>query len=324
MRVVDSHTAGEPTRTIVEGGPDLDSDLGAGPLAERAARFAAGHAWVRRALLTEPRGFDAMVGALLCAPADPSCATGVIFFNTAGNLGMCGHGTIGVAATLAFLGRIGPGAHRIETPVGIVTADLKTANTAAVENVESYRLHAGATVEVEGLGAVTGDVAWGGNWFFLCRDAPAPLETAHIPALTEAAMKVRAALAGAGITGADGAEIDHIEFFGPPVSAGADSRNFTLCPGSAYDRSPCGTGTSAKLACLAAEGALAPGAAWVQESIIGSTYRAHYRTGSGGGIVPTVEGQAFVVGETVLHFAPDDPYRTGIGPPFLVGEAAGR
>ena len=324
MRVVDSHTAGEPTRTIVEGGPDLESDPGTGTLAERAARFAADRAWVRRALLTEPRGFDAMVGALLCAPDDPSCATGVIFFNTAGNLGMCGHGTIGVAATLAFLGRIAPGTHRFQTPVGVVTVVLKTVNTAAVENVESYRLHAGVTVEVEGLGAVTGDVAWGGNWFFLSKEPPAPLETAHIPALIDAALKVHAALARAGITGASGAEIDHIEFFGSPVSPAADSRNFTLCPGGAYDRSPCGTGTSAKLACLAAEGALAPGETWIQESIIGSTYRAHYRAGAGGGIVPTVEGQAYVVGETVLHFAPDDPYRTGIGSPFLVGDAAGR
>ena len=319
MRVVDSHTAGEPTRTIVEGGPDL----GAGTLAERAARFETGHAWVRNALLTEPRGFDAMVGALLCPPDDPACATGVVFFSTAGNLGMCGHGTIGVAATLAFLGRIAPGLHRFETPVGAVTVDLKTANAVAVENVESYRLHADATVDVEGLGAVTGDVAWGGNWFFLCRNAPLPLETEHIPALSVAALKVRAALARDGITGASGAEIDHIEFFGPPVSAAADSRNFTLCPGGAYDRSPCGTGTSAKLACLAADGALAPGDVWVQESIIGSTYRAHYRPGAGGGIVPTVEGEAFVVGETVLHFASADPYRTGIGSPFLVGEAVG-
>lgn len=320
MRVIDSHTAGEPTRTIVDGGPDL----GAGTLAERSAQFGAGHGWVRSALLTEPRGFDAMVGALLCPPDDPSCATGVIYFNTAGNLGMCGHGTIGVAATLAFLGRIAPGRHRIETPVGVVTVELKTANTAAVENVESYRLHAGVTVEAEGFGRIAGDVAWGGNWFFLCKEPPLPLEMDHIPALTDAAMKVRAALARAGITGADGAEIDHIEFFGPPVSAEADSRNFTLCPGSAYDRSPCGTGTSAKLACLAAEGDLAPGETWVQESIIGSTYRAHYRTGAAGGIVPTVEGQAFVVGEAVLHFAPDDPYRGGIGSPFLVGAAAGR
>ncbi len=324
MRVIDSHTAGEPTRTIVEGGPYLDSGLGAGTLAERAARFEAGDGWVRSALLTEPRGFDAMVGALLCPPDDPACETGVIFFNPVGKIGMCGHGTIGVAATLAFLGRIAPGTHRFETPVGIVSVDLRDANTAAVENVESYRTQAGVTVEAEGLGRVTGDVAWGGNWFFLCQEAPLPLAMENIPALTEAAARVRIALAQAGIAGDDGSEIDHIEFFGPPVSADAGSRNFTLCPGGAYDRSPCGTGTSAKLACLAADGALAPGALWVQESIIGSTYRAHYRPGARGGIVPTIEGQAFVVGETRLHFAPDDPYRAGIGSPFLVGGGGGR
>ena len=319
MRLIDSHTAGEPTRTIVEGGPDL----GAGTLAERAVRFEADEGWCRSALLTEPRGFDAMVGALLCPPDDPSCETGAIFFNTAGNLGMCGHGTIGVAATLAFLGRIAPGAHRFETPVGIVSVDLLSANIAAVENVESYRTLADATVEIEGLGRVTGDVAWGGNWFFLCPEAPQPLAMENIPALTDAAARVRLALAQAGIAGDDGAEIDHIEFFGPPVSTEADSRNFTLCPGGAYDRSPCGTGTSAKLACLAADATLAPGEAWVQESIIGSTYRAHYRPGANGGVIPTVIGESFVVGETLLRFEPDDPYRAGIGSPFLVDGGGG-
>ena len=311
MRVIDSHTEGEPTRAIVDGGPELR----AGSLAERAVRFEARHAWIRSALLTEPRGFDAMVGALLCPPDDPSCAAGIVFFDTAGNLGMCGHGTIGVAATLAFLGRIAPGTHRFETPVGVVAVETKSANEMAVENVESYRWEAGASVEVEGLGRVTGDVAWGGNWFFQCPQAPLPLEMENVPALTDAAARVQAALARAGIAGADGARVDHIQFFGPPSSAAADSRNFTLCPGGAYDRSPCGTGTSARLACLAADGTLAPGETWVQESIVGSTYRAHYRPGAGGGIVPTVAGRAFVVGETVLHFAPDDPYRTGIGPP---------
>ena len=309
VRVVDSHTAGEPTRVIVEGGPDL----GTGALAERAVRFEADHAWIRRALLTEPRGFDGMVGALLCPPDDPSCAAGVVYFDTAGNLGMCGHGTIGVTATLAFLGRIAPGIHRIETPVGVVTVAAENANAVALENIESYRSQAGVSVEVDGLGRIVGDVAWGGNWFFLCEQAPLPLEMDNIPALTDAASRLRAALAMVGIRGAGGAPIDHIEFFGPPTGSAANSRNFTLCPGGAYDRSPCGTGTSARLACLAADGALAPGETWVQESIIGSTYRARYRPGTGGGIVPTIEGESFVVGETVLHFAPDDPYRTGIG-----------
>ncbi len=313
MRVIDSHTAGEPTRTIVEGGPDL----GTGSLADRAARLEADEGWLRRAILTEPRGFDAMVGALLCPPDDPACATGVIFFNTAGNLGMCGHGAIGVAATLAFLGRIGPGSHRLQTPVGTVPVALETANAAAVENVESWRFRAGVGVEVAGLGRVRGDVAWGGNWFFLCERAPLPLDIAHVAGLSAAAAQVRAALAAAGIAGADGSEIDHIAFLGPPASAGADSRSFVLCPGGAWDRSPCGTGTAAWLACLAADGRLAPGETWVQESILGSTYRAHYRPGARGGAIATIAGEAFVVGETVLRFEPGDPYRTGIAARIL-------
>jgi len=309
MRIIDSHTAGEPTRTIIDGAPDL----GAGSLAERAARFDREHGWVRTALLTEPRGFDAMVGALLCPPNDPSCTTGVIFFKTAGSLGMCGHGSIGVAVTLFELGRIEPGRHRFETPVGMVTVDLHGPNTASVENVESYRHAAGVTVDVAALGSVTGDVAWGGNWFFLCQSPPAPLVPASIPRLTDAAAGIRAALAAQGIAGADGGEIDHIEFFGPPEAADADSRSFVLCPGGAYDRSPCGTGTSAKLACLAADGKLTPGDLWVQESIIGSRYHTTYRPGPGGGVVATITGDAFVVADATLKFQADDPYRSGIG-----------
>lgn len=254
-----------------------------------------------------------MVGALLCPPDDPACETGVIFFNTAGNLGMCGHGAIGVAATLAFQGRITPGRHRFETPVGIVTIDLNTANEAAVENVESFRHLKAVGVHVDDLGTVTGDVAWGGNWFFLANETPVALKRDNITALTSAAARIRRALAANGITGTDGAEIDHVEFFGPPEAHSADSRNFVLCPGGAYDRSPCGTGTSAKLACLAADGVLTAGQTWVQESVIGSTYRATYRPGRNGGVIPTVVGEAFVVGEVALHFDPRDPYRAGIG-----------
>lgn len=309
MRVIDSHTAGEPTRTIIEGGPDL----GAGTLAKRAALFEAEHGWVRPALLTEPRGFDAMVGALLCEPDDPDCATGVIFFNTVDNLGMCGHGMIGLAVTLADRGRIAPGRQRIQTPVGLVTVDLHDRHRASVENVESYRYASAVTVDVDGLGPVTGDIAWGGNWFFLCEGAPAPLVPANIPALTAAATGVRQALEATGITGADGGEIDHIEFFGPAGAPDADSRNFVLCPGGAYDRSPCGTGTSAKLACLAADGKLKPGETWVQESVIGSRYQAVYRAGANGSVIPTITGEAFVVGETLLRFEEGDPYRVGFG-----------
>jgi 4-hydroxyproline epimerase len=250
MHVIDSHTAGEPTRLIVKGGPPL----GSGSLFERRARFSSGFDLFRSFAVNEPRGTDALVGALLCEPVDPTCAAGLIFFNNVGMLGMCGHGTIGAAVTLAQMGRIKPGAHRFETPVGIVSVDLINANEARIENVPSYRYMVAIVVEVPGYGVVTGDIAWGGNWFFLTDNAPIPLRYAEIDGLTAYAKAIREALRRAAITGIGGAEIDHIEIFGAPTTTGAHSRNFVLCPGNAYDRSPCGTGTSAKLACLAAAG----------------------------------------------------------------------
>ena len=309
IRVVDSHTEGEPTRVVIDGG----ADHGRGPLRDRVDRFRAAHDAFRRAVILEPRGSEAVVGALLCEPADPACAAGVIFFNNVGYLGMCGHGMIGLAVTLAHLGRVGPGAHRVETPVGVVEVTLRGTNEAAIENVPSYRHRAGVRVDVPGLGAVAGDVAWGGNWFFLAEGSPVPLTAANLRGLTDAAERVRAALRRDGVTGAGGAEIDHVEFFGPPLSPDAHSRNFVYCPGGAYDRSPCGTGTSAKLACLAADGKLGPGEAWVQESIIGSRFTASYRPGPGAGqVVPTIVGRAYVCGEAVLIRHPTDPFRDGI------------
>ncbi|MDE9450069.1 proline racemase family protein [Aliiroseovarius sp. Z3] len=308
MRVIDSHTEGEPTRVILSGGPDL----GTGSLADRAQRLRNDHGWFYAATLAEPRGHDAMVGALLVPPTDPTCVTGVIYFNTVGNLGMCGHATIGLTATLAHLGQLAPGTHRIETPVGVVSAQLLDANTVRVTNVESYRLQAGVTVDVDGIGPVTGDIAWGGNWFFLTEFDQIDLCPDNIPALTQTANSIRTALQRARITGLDGAEIDHIELLGPPKSAAAQSRNFVLCPGGAYDRSPCGTGCSAKLACLAADGKLAEGAVWRQESVIGSSYDCSYAAHPSGGIVATVQGQAFVTSEATLIFNTADPFRGGI------------
>jgi 4-hydroxyproline epimerase len=307
VRVIDSHTEGEPTRVIVDGGPPL----GAGPLDERLARFAAEFDHIRRFAVCEPRGHDALVGALLCEPHDASCAAGVIFFNNVGFLGMCGHGTIGVAATLAHMGRLRPGRHRIETPVGVVGVDVGGGGLATIENVESYRHARAVSVEVEGLGLVRGDVAWGGNWFFLTDRAPCDLALANAGELTVAATAIRDALATEGITGKDEASIDHIEFFSPPRSKDANSRNFVLCPGGAYDRSPCGTGTSAKLACLYADGKLRPGEVWVQESLIGSRFRATFDLGKNGGIVPRIEGRAFICAEGRLVNDQGDPFRYG-------------
>lgn len=308
MRVIDSHTAGEPTRVVLDGGPDL----GTGSLAERAARLEAKHLDFCASVVLEPRGHDAIIGALLVPPSDPDCVAGVIYFNNLQNLGMCGHATIGLGVTLAHLGRIKPGRHRIETPVGVVEIDLLDANTVSVVSIESYRLAKDVTVDVEGFGAVTGDVAWGGNWFFLVKNSPIALTGANIRPLTDLTMKIREALEKAGVTGRDGAWIDHIELFGPALDPAAQSRNFVLCPGGAYDRSPCGTGCAAKLACLAADGALAPGEEYLQESVIGSTYRISYRPGTSGGVIPTITGQAFVTSDANLIFDPADPYRAGI------------
>lgn len=308
VRVIDSHTEGEPTRVVIDGGPDL----GNGSMAERLALLREHHDELRRTVILEPRGSDALVGALLCEPTRDDCAAGVLFFNNTGYLHMCGHGSIGVAVTLAYLGRIGPGLSRLETPVGVVGVELLDDNTVTVENVPSYRYRKDVTVNVPGLGDVTGDIAWGGNWFFLVKDAPCPVDLDHERELTGAALDVQAALRARGITGEAGGDIDHIEFFAAPRGPGADSRNFVLCPGGAYDRSPCGTGTSAKLACLADDGLLPPDSDWVQESVIGSRFTARYQTSDDGKVIPRITGRAFICAETTLVRQPGDPFSDGI------------
>jgi len=307
VRVVDSHTAGEPTRVVVSGGPELPDGSMAAKLELLRSQFDG----FRSGVVCEPRGSDVLVGALLTDPVDPTCRTGVIFFNNVGYLGMCGHGVIGVVVTLSYLGLIEPGEHRIETPVGVVVATLHEDGSVSVRNVPSYRLSKAVAVDVPGHGRVTGDVAWGGNWFFLCDDHGLPVTLANRDALTDLACRIRVALVDAGITGLDGAEIDHVELFGPPERADADSKNYVLCPGNAYDRSPCGTGTSAKLACLHADGKLAEGDVWTQESLIGSVFRCTVRA-EGDAVVPTITGNAFVTADASLIFAADDPFRAGI------------
>jgi len=307
VRVVDSHTGGEPTRLVISGGPDL----GRGSLAERSLRFREEHDAFRSAIVNEPRGSDVMVGALLCEPVDPSCAAGVIFFNNVGYLGMCGHGTIGLVASLHFLRRIEPGEHRIETPVGVVSAVLHPGGEVTVNNVASYRLAANMSVNVGGYGVVRGDVAWGGNWFFLVREHSMELSLKNVEALTNFTWAIRLALGEQGITGENGQEIDHVELFGPSQMEAADSKNFVLCPGKAYDRSSCGTGTSAKLACLYADGKIRPGQVWKQESIVGTIFEGTISVRDGK-IYPSIKGSAFVNAEAELVLDPKDPFCWGI------------
>jgi 4-hydroxyproline epimerase len=307
IQVVDSHTEGEPTRVVTAGAPDL----GPGTAAERLRVFRERFDHFRSAVVNEPRGNDAIVGALLCEPVSKVAVAQVLFFNNVAYLGMCVHGSIGVAVTLRHLGRIGPGSHRLETPVGDVTITLDPDGSVAVQNVFSYRLDKQVAVATNRHGTVHGDIAWGGNWFFLIEAHDQVIAPERIEALTGFTCDVREALENHGITGTDGALIDHIEVFGPPARGDADSKNFVLCPGKAYDRSPCGTGTSAKLACLAADGKLAAGQVWRQESTIGSLFEGTY-TVQRHGIIPTIRGRAWITAESTLLLDPGDPFRDGI------------
>ena len=305
VRVIDSHTAGEPTRLVLEGGPAL----GTGPLAERRDRFRAQFDAYRSAVVNETRGSDPLVGALLVSPHRADCDLGVIFFNNVGFLGMCGHGTIGLVASLHFAGRLAPGCVRIDTPVGAVQARLHENGEVSVENVTSQRLARDVRVQMPDGSPVTGDVAWGGNWFYLVTRHEQRLDLDNLESLTDFTRRVRFAVNAAGYD-----QVDHVELFGPAAAPAARSRNFVLCPGNAYDRSPCGTGLSAKLACLAADGSLAEDEPWVQESIIGSTFEGRYRWSdrAKGEVAPTIRGRAYVTAEASLYFDPADPFCWGI------------
>jgi 4-hydroxyproline epimerase len=307
VRAIDSHTEGEPTRVIVEGGPEL----GNGPLDERVKRFKAEFDSFRSGTVCEPRGSDVVVGALLCEPKDPAAIAGVIFYNDVGYLGMCGHGTIGLVRTLAHLGRIETGKHLIETPVGMVQVELHANQSVSVRNVPSFRYRAAVAVDVPGIGTLRGDIAWGGNWFFLVEEHPFELLPQIRDQLVADTKAIRAALEAQGVTVKEGAAIDHIELFARPISQEASSRNFVLCPGASFDRSPCGTGTSAKMACLYADGKLAAGEIWRQEGILGTCF-----TGSvlpaGECVIPTITGRAWITADTTLLFDPSDPFAGGV------------
>lgn len=307
VQVIDSHTGGEPTRIVIAGGPDL----GRGSMAERRDVFRERFDSFRSAVVNEPRGSDVLVGGILCEPTDPNCVAGVIFFNNVGYLGMCGHGTIGVAETLAHMGKITVGTYALETPVVVVQFEYEGNHRTSLNNVPSYRLATQVAVDVPGHGRVAGDIAWGGNWFYLVSDHGQELVLSNADKLTDLTWRIRQSLERNGITGSDGQEIDHIELFGPPGDAANHSRNFVLCPGKAYDRSPCGTGTSAKLACLHADGKLAEGQVWRQESIIGSVFEGSVKV-VGGQVVPRIRGSAYVSAEATLILSSDDPFEYGI------------
>ncbi len=307
IRVIDSHTGGEPTRVVIDGFPDMPQAT----IADKLDALKRDHDHFRAAVCTEPRASEITVGALLLPPVASGSVASVIFFNNVGYLGMCGHGTIGLVATLQHLQRITPGTHHIDTSVGTVTCKLSDDGLVTLENVPSYRYRQAVGVPVDGFGEVVGDIAWGGNWFFLVDASKMPFGRTDIPTLMSFARAIRDALDAHGITGKDGAVIDHIELFGAPSSSAFDSRNFVLCPGSEYDRSPCGTGTSAKVACLAADGKLDEGNIWRQESIVGSSFNASFRRAAEG-IIPIISGRAYICADATLLLDPHDPFVYGI------------
>ena len=308
VSVIDSHTGGEPTRIVISGGPEL----GDGQMGERRNSLRADYDWFRSAVVNEPRGSDVLVGGLLCAPVKPDNAAGIIFFNNIGYLGMCGHGSIGLAVTLLHLGRLDIGTHSLETPAGEVLLTLHDRNTVSVSNVPSYRYKRDVSLHVPEIGKVTGDIAWGGNWFYLVADHGQSIEYQNADRLAEYSRALLRELNIQGIRGPQGELVDHVELFGPPSDrSSADSRNFVMCPGGAYDRSPCGTGTSAKIACLIEDEKLAPGDKWRQESITRSVFEASAQVREQK-ILPTITGTAFITAESSLYIDAEDSFRYGL------------
>ena len=308
IRVVDSHTEGEPTRVVIDGWPQPQGRT----MHERLEYVRAEQDHLRSAVVCEPRGHDAIVGALITPPVSPGAAAGVIFFNNGTYLGMCGHGLIGVVRTLEFLRHLSPGTAQFDTPVGTVTAELAADGSVTIRNVPAYVHATDVSIDVPGYGSVTGDVAWGGNWFFITHAGQVTVELARVDELTRFTLAIQDALRAAGITGADGGEIDHIEISAAPSRGDADCLNYVLCSGGEYDRSPCGTGTSAKMAALHARGELALGQPWRQEGIAGGMFTGWLTAAEDGALVPHVRGSAFVTGEATLLFDGRDPFRAGI------------
>jgi 4-hydroxyproline epimerase len=311
VRVIDSHTIGEPTRLVLDDAFLHGLDLGTGSVRSRRDVFRSRYDHLRRALVADPRGVEAMVGVILVPPSDPTCDFGALYCNRVGYLDMCGHATIGLAVSLGHIGRIKPGAFRLETPAGIVGVEWHGGSEASIQSVSPRRIHRMLSIACRDGTTVNGDVATSGLWFFICRDHGIPVVPDAIPRLLEKAWMIRRSLEAAGITGDAGEPIDHIVLMGQALDPANSARNFVLCPDGAFDRSPCGTATSALVGCLYEDGHLDEGAAWRQESILGGLYESSIRR-QGGVLIPTVRGRAWITAEATLHFAEDDPYRTGL------------
>ncbi|MFW6692287.1 proline racemase family protein [Streptomyces sp. MAR4 CNX-425] len=322
---VDSHTEGMPTR-VVTGGVGV---VPGATMAERRAYFAEHLDDVRRLLVNEPRGHAAMSGAILQPPTRPDADYGVLYIEVSGLLPMCGHGTIGVATVLVETGMV-PVTEpvtrvRLDTPAGPVTAEVAVsggrAESVTFRNVPSFALELDAAVEVPGLGRVTYDMAYGGNFYAIlpADSLGIPFAKAEKQRMLDVGLAIMAAVneqrrpvhpADPGIAGCK-----HVQLTAPPAGGGADARNAMVIHPGWFDRSPCGTGTSARMAQLYARGELALGADFVNESLLGTLFtgRLEEETAVGGvrAQIPAVTGRAWITGMGQYLLDPEDPFPAG-------------
>lgn len=327
IQAVDSHTAAEPTRVITGGLPMIRGAT----MADKRDELKRLHDPIRRSLVLEPRGHDAIILAYLLPPTHDDADLGVVFANDAGYLGMCGHGAIGLATTAVAMGLVAavePVTEiTLDTPVGLIKCRVAVEGgrpkSVTITNVPSFLYRQRVVVDVHGFGKVAADIAYGGNWFAFVEADQLGLmvEKAHLPVLMQAAIAIREALVRDGVRGVhpDSGEeevIDHVKLFVPLDGEHHGARALTLCPGTAYDRSPCGTGTSAKLAVLHAKGELKTGEQFDSESVLGTRFAARVvaetTVGEFPAIVPEITGSAWITSFATFVIDPDDPCRHGI------------
>jgi 4-hydroxyproline epimerase len=321
---IDGHTCGNPVRVVAGGGPALQGST----MLERRAHFLAEFDWIRTGLMFEPRGHDIMSGSILYPPTREDCDVAILFIETSGCLPMCGHGTIGTVSTMIEHGLVTPktpGTLRLDTPAGLVIANYRQEGAYVEEvrltNVPAY-LHAeGLTAEVPGLGEVVVDVAYGGNFYAIVDPQAAIADMAEVSAgdlLRYSPVLRRALNEKYEFRHPEKPEINglsHILWTGKPTRDGATARNAVFYGDKAIDRSPCGTGTSARMAQWAAQGRLKTGDEFVHESIIGSLFKGRVEAattvGSKQAIVPSIAGWARVTGLNTIFINDRDPFAHG-------------
>jgi len=324
FRCIDGHTAGNPVRLVIEGGPDLAGDS----MSARRQDFMTRYDWIRTGLCFEPRGHDMMSGGFLYPPTTADADVGILFIETSGCLPMCGHGTIGIVTFALEHGLIKPrtpGKVIAEVPAGVIELDYvqdgDRVRSVRIRNVPSYLAQQGIEIDVPDFGPLTVDVAYGGNFYAIIEPQGAyagldALGAARILQLSPVIRTlVREAFTPVHPLDPTICGVSHLLWADKPRGEGADGRNAVFYGDKAIDRSPCGTGTSARLAHLHATGRLGVGETFVHESYIGSRFigRVEAETGIGGrpAIIPSVEGSAIATGLNEIWIDDEDVFAHG-------------